>query len=369
MQMNKEDLKMVAIFLACIFSSLLVSYAAFGQEPETNLVPISQLTGFNPPNPGNHWKFTKPQEHHHAMVRIQAGNQGGSGAVIKTDKGMLVITNHHVIEGYSKAKIEVQDGRDGWLPVLWSNPNMDIALLYSDKGKARYGLPLGAYNAPYGEYIEMGGYAGPHREVRRGLRTFAAPRIRYEYSPMAIGASTVSGDSGGPMLHKGAIVGVNYGSTNAVTKGHINNPGGPWPLIFPACSQIDGPTLARTVETACSRWGCKPRIIYAPPGQQPAPPSQPNGPGYGYNPPEYNPPEYSPPEYNPPEYNPPSGGDDGEICPNIDYDKILELLAKDPRFEPLTIDDVKNVKIRIDEISSRTPLQEDQIKTLEPMKS
>ena len=47
----------------------------------------------------------------------------------------------------------------------------------------------------------------------------------------------------------------------------------------------------------------------------------------------------------------------------------INAISKDPRFKPISIDDAKNVKIRIDEISSRTPLQEGAIKTLEPTKT
>ncbi len=50
-------------------------------------------------------------------------------------------------------------------------------------------------------------------------------------------------------------------------------------------------------------------------------------------------------------------------------ENTINAISKDPRFEPISIDDVEHLKIRVDEITGRRVLKEKEINTLEPMKT
>jgi len=61
-----------------------------------------------------------------------------------------------------------------------------------------------------------------------------------------------------------------------------------------------------------------------------------------------------------------------EIKDNIVLELIentVNAISKDPRFEKLKLEDIPNIKIRVDEISNRKILEKWEIKSLEPIKS
>ena len=342
----------ILIAVLVYFAAVLAAYTCVADEPRTELVPVENLTGFIPENPNGTWSLTKPADHHNAAVRVSTPDGAGTGMVVELEegKGMLVVTNWHVVERgraidgrtngvHSSAIIQVQDGKDGVLPVIWTSQRYDVAVLYSEKGKAGRGFPIAGYEVPIGATMEMCGYGGPHHQIRRGLRTFTAKRIRHEWDVMALSAPTVSGDSGGPMLHNGAIYGVNYGSSGGRSLGAINNEGGPWRLNYPACSKITGPKLAEVLTSVCRPFGCRPRVIRRPCPPAGCPPQNPpleppaNSPSEGDPPYGYNPPPYNPPSYNPPPYNPPPYGGKKPTTEEIDYDMIVDAIKDDPRFK------------------------------------
>jgi len=89
------------------------------------------------------------------------------------------------------------------------------------------------------------------------MRHFFGRRVSSSY-PCSIDAAVVSGDSGGPMIWNGAIVGVSYGAAGrAGNRGQVSG----WKLTAPATSDIDGPTLGRVLTQICRPLGCVPRII------------------------------------------------------------------------------------------------------------
>ena len=54
----------------------------------------------------------------------------------------------------------------------------------------------------------------------------------------------------------------------------------------------------------------------------------------------------------------------GEIIKNT-----INAISQDPRFEPIKIDDIPNVKVRVDEITDRRVLKDWEINTIEPVKN
>lgn len=311
----------VALLLA-VFCGSGLAQESFDSTPQTKLKSFEQgiQTGFfNKDAARRAWRITPRQEYHYACVRVVCPNgQAGSGAVIEMEDGehTFITTNHHVVSGgngvFKQVKVVGNRG-SATANVIYANAQLDLAVLVTG-ARAGAAVPIMAGTPPPGTEVEMCGFGGPTSE----LRTFLGKVIRYRYR-VSINAPVVSGDSGGPMLYRGAIVGVNWGGS---TRGPDGIPdqggdpqlGGKWPFVYPASSHVDGDVLAKVLTQVCSPYGCRPRIIqprFSRPPSAPSPaennsPQINGGEGLELNPPS-NAPQCKPCE--------PSPGPQGEQGP------------------------------------------------------
>ncbi len=104
--------------------------------------------------------------------------------------------------------------------ILAIDPKLDVAALWIFAPKAIEPVPLGEHDPAIGEQVEIWGY-GPKR-----FRSFPAavslpepePADREPWLLAAQGVKqrqiTIFGDSGGPMVRAGRLVGVHWGYTN-----------------------------------------------------------------------------------------------------------------------------------------------------------
>ena len=266
--------------LGVVFS--LYGIAAFGQfdeTPQTTLVPVVTQTGFHGQyGTQNLWRVSPPADHHKAIVRVSTYNgASGTGSVVKSDKGFFVLTNHHVIEGSENGRVKLLDirGNTSDANVVWWDRNRDVAVLYNP-GHVDNGLPIYGGQVPIGADVELCGLGGPGgMSVSNDMRHFYGRRVQHQYGyKMSIDALTVSGDSGSPLVYKGAICGVNFGHPDK-PQTWINAPGGPWGAGKPASSNVDGPELVTICQSVMGRYGCQP-VICPPGGGIPIdPPTQP----------------------------------------------------------------------------------------------
>lgn len=136
----------------------------------------------------------------------------GSGAIISPDG--YVITNHHVIEGYSEIEVVLFDGSIRRATLVGDDPLMDLALLKIDGAVPGY-LTLGnsdalrqgetviAIGSPLGEFknsVTVGVVSALHRSLSADV-----PEDLIQTD-----AAINSGNSGGPLLNmQGEIVGIN----------------------------------------------------------------------------------------------------------------------------------------------------------------
>lgn len=150
--------------------------------------------------------------------RMQSGIRGGdtsgsgSGAIISPDG--YVITNHHVIDGYSELEVVFYDGSTRPARLVGDDPLMDLALLKIDGNVPGY-LTLGnsdalrqgetviAIGSPLGEFknsVTVGVVSALHRSLSADV-----PEDLIQTD-----AAINSGNSGGPLLNmQGEIVGIN----------------------------------------------------------------------------------------------------------------------------------------------------------------
>lgn len=136
----------------------------------------------------------------------------GSGAIISPDG--YVITNHHVIDGYSELEVVLYDGSTRPATLVGDDPLMDLALLkiegnvpgYLALGNSdalRQGETVIAIGSPLGEFknsVTVGVVSALHRTLSAD-----APEDLIQTD-----AAINSGNSGGPLLNmQGEIVGIN----------------------------------------------------------------------------------------------------------------------------------------------------------------
>lgn len=272
---------------ASLLASLVLCLPVVGQEtPLTQLEPIKYHSGFLRDAVSRLWRIAPPKDYHQAAVKISCPTSAaGSGAIIATDKGLFVTTNHHVIEGCERSQVTIlgQGGRKQVGTVIWWDSSADVAVVYAPSNQIAKGLPIYNGDVPVGQYVEVLGMGGPGRmNPDEDIRPFLGKRVLTSYSArLCVDAYTVSGDSGAAIVYQGGIVGVNWGHYH-----DAQNTVQGWAAGKPLASNVDGPWLARTItQQVCRPYGCAPVIIgprvvsppvsVSPPQMRPQPQPQP----------------------------------------------------------------------------------------------
>ena len=136
----------------------------------------------------------------------------GSGFIV--DSSGLVITNNHVIEGASRVKVTLSDGRELPGRVLGTDPKTDLAVIriegsgpfkpirWGDSDRIRVGENVFAVGSPFG----LGNSVTAGIVSARGREIGAGPYDDF----LQVDAAINSGNSGGPLFDAdGRVVGVN----------------------------------------------------------------------------------------------------------------------------------------------------------------
>ncbi len=150
-----------------------------------------------------------------SVVQISAGSSRGSGFAID-DQGH-VMTNNHVIQGFSRVRVQLRDGRESAARVVGTDPTTDVAVLevIGDPPPAatlgmssalRIGQPVIAVGAPLG--LSSSVTAGIVSSIDRTARL--GPDPQSEQPMVQTDASINPGNSGGPLANmQGQVVGMN----------------------------------------------------------------------------------------------------------------------------------------------------------------
>jgi serine protease Do len=140
----------------------------------------------------------------------------GTGFVV--DKGGIILTNNHVVEGADSIQVKLFDEREFPAKVVGTDPQTDIAVVRIDAKDLR-ALPFGDSDAmDVGDWaVAIGNPYGLSHTVSAGIisgkgRTRADvpldPSGYYDF--LQTDASINPGNSGGPLLNlRGAVVGIN----------------------------------------------------------------------------------------------------------------------------------------------------------------
>lgn len=149
----------------------------------------------------------------------------GSGVLYKkSDKGIFIVTNHHIIEADSIHHVRFWDGVEVVAKVIGSDVYSDLALLYvegdydyrlidhansDDLKEGDYVLALGTpYNLLYANSATFGIVSSTNRII--SLDTDNDGRIDWDMRVMQSDAAISDGNSGGPLIDMdGKLVGIN----------------------------------------------------------------------------------------------------------------------------------------------------------------
>ncbi|MFC1648426.1 trypsin-like peptidase domain-containing protein [Nanoarchaeota archaeon] len=145
-----------------------------------------------------------------AAVSVTTDDNRGSGAVIT--KSGYIITNYHVVKGFTKATVIDYDGQVGTASVIASDPVRDLALLKTDITFSKR-LEFGnSDNIIIGErVIAVGSPAGLDFSVTQGIvsnahREFSTEEGHFIQTDVPIN----KGSSGSPLIDStGKLIGIN----------------------------------------------------------------------------------------------------------------------------------------------------------------
>lgn len=159
-----------------------------------------------------YWKWSKPADHHKAVIRITSGGGYGTGVLIKDAGKVVIVTASHVIEGSNDHTAILSNSSEKLFVIATSETN-DVACL----GFSRSGVVLSSENTPttvgivnlyVKNPLEVCGYGGSDI-TRHPMRHFwARNTIASSSGILYLDGMAIPGDSGGGIFHEGRLVGI-----------------------------------------------------------------------------------------------------------------------------------------------------------------
>lgn len=195
-----ESLPSLAPMLEAV-SPAVVSIAVEGSHTSKQRIPESFRFFFGPDFPSE-------------QVRERPFRGLGSGVIIDADKG-YVITNHHVIDGANKIRVQLHDGREYNAELIGSDGMSDVALLKLEKAVDLTEIKMADSDAlRVGDFaIAIGNPFGLGQTVTSGIiSALGRSGLNLENFENFIqtDAAINSGNSGGALVNlNGELVGIN----------------------------------------------------------------------------------------------------------------------------------------------------------------
>jgi putative serine protease PepD len=207
--------------VATLVTACLVCGAAAGAGAAVMITGADAPTAIRQYQPAPRGSGVQPDAQNAAaavlpsVVDVSAGGARGSGFAID-DKGHIM-TNSHVVEGFSRVQVRMTDGRQTAARVVGTDPTTDVAVLevagspppaatLGVSTALRIGQPVIAVGAPLGltSTVTAGIVSATERTALLG------PGLSSELQMVQTDASINPGNSGGPLANlDGQVVGMN----------------------------------------------------------------------------------------------------------------------------------------------------------------
>lgn len=163
------------------------------------------------------WNWSPSAPHHDAVVFVQTSQGfGGTGTLICTNKDFtegIVLTAAHVIgnEKIVSAKWRnVNYTSSG--TIIYKNDEEDAALFRVDPPTNAISIPITSNKPPIGARVECIGLGSP----MQSLRPYYGNVTKVQPLSTIIDTPVTNGDSGGPIIYNGEIVGVITGGFDVI---------------------------------------------------------------------------------------------------------------------------------------------------------
>lgn len=283
---------------------------------------------------GQSWQWADPADHQIAACKVVSdGGSAGSGALIRFDDAVVVLTCRHVVDGM-RGKAEFRDGTilaGKWLSPDSTKPDgrYDMAVLVPDDPQAHAHIrpiPIAEQEPRLGDRVEIMGFGGRGRLFRPyyGRLTDEGRGSIHQ----TVDAPVVHGDSGSVCVNEqGEVIGVqNVGQGR--TDLRVASTGEPYYETCGICPLTPIRSFLRRValRMQCGPNGCPPYI-------GPAPRAMPRGGGELYPPQERYPSRPESPRSGPEGYAnkptpraAPKAAPSPAPLPELDYEKLAAAI-------------------------------------------
>jgi serine protease Do len=154
----------------------------------------------------------------YVFVETDRGQASGSGVILRSDG--YILTNRHVVEGYRRVEVTLQDRSVYEVSGVWLDDLLDLAVVkidvrelptaqFGDPAEVKVGDWVVALGHPLGLSPEEGGATVTVGIVSNLGRSFAIEDVPY-YDVIQTDAAINPGNSGGPLVNlQGEVIGVN----------------------------------------------------------------------------------------------------------------------------------------------------------------
>jgi serine protease Do len=146
-----------------------------------------------------------------ATVALTSTRSGASGSGVIVNKGGLILTAAHVVQGNEEMSIIFPNGKAFIAKVLGSNRTKDVAMLQLVKKKDWPFAEIGDSDAlKIGEHVIAMGHAGGYDTRRPAPVRFGRLLSKNKKGFITSDSVLIGGDSGGPLFDmNGKVVGIN----------------------------------------------------------------------------------------------------------------------------------------------------------------
>lgn len=289
------------------------------KSPQQKTLDWDRLTNAQKLDVAKYWRWSADAKHHMAIVQVRAGDNGGSGTLVRADG--LVITAAHVISGHSQATAIWSTGHQSTGPVIARNQDTDVAAFrVTTPPENAMVIPVTEKTVRIPAWFEYCGYGGPTGYLRHWWAELTKGDADNNHSR----TTALNGDSGGAMLvhwegGKIELAGVIEGSRRR--QAYVGEDGQPWPLHYPLRSSKT--QHVRDILAQCGPYACPPQYRRQQPQQPRGAPTAPQG---------QIDPIQRPPQPQPTQPQPTQPQQSCELT-NDQLQEIIDALAEDDRFK------------------------------------